>query len=78
LRDGLPRMVEDFRGRIFGDRKEKSESAVWRPLFFVPAWLGPSLVIQTRYSLVGGFRMCKVFFLQKSLALLGCSMQAQL
>jgi len=28
LRDGLPRMVEDFRGRIFGDRKEKSESAV--------------------------------------------------
>ncbi|CAK9220894.1 unnamed protein product [Sphagnum troendelagicum] len=28
LRDGLPRMVEDFRGRIFGDRKETSESAV--------------------------------------------------
>jgi UDP-glucuronate decarboxylase len=28
LRDGLPRMVEDFRGRIFGDRKEMKESAV--------------------------------------------------
>ncbi|CAK9270886.1 unnamed protein product [Sphagnum jensenii] len=28
LRDGLPRMVEDFRGRIFGDRKETKESAV--------------------------------------------------
>ncbi|CAM6027495.1 unnamed protein product [Sphagnum balticum] len=28
LKDGLPRMVEDFRGRIFGDRKETSESAV--------------------------------------------------
>jgi UDP-glucuronate decarboxylase len=24
LKEGLPRMVEDFRGRIFGDRKEKS------------------------------------------------------
>jgi UDP-glucuronate decarboxylase len=24
LKEGLPLMVEDFRGRIFGDRKEKS------------------------------------------------------
>lgn len=29
LKDGLPRMVEDFRRRIFGDQKEGSGAAEW-------------------------------------------------